>query len=199
MSLLALGAAQGLVNFGFLLWLPSNLRRLGLDAGTSAGLLADSVLVSLPAIVVVAWLYGAWSSRRTTVVLAALNVLTLATFVVLGDDALAQRWVLVVLVVLVLASTSALLAVLAPYTAEAYPTAVRARASGLVASASKAGGVAGIGLAALSLQPPSLRAAALLGAVPVAVALVAIARCGVETSRRPLDPLPVADGATARS
>src|ERR687884_1991151 len=80
------GLGWGLVNNGFLLWLPTNLRAGGLDAAAADRLLADAALIGLPATFVVAWLYGFWSSRWTMIALAALTAATLATFAALGDE-----------------------------------------------------------------------------------------------------------------
>ncbi len=50
--------AWGLVNFGFLLWLPSNLGSRGMDAGAASALLARSAfMLALPGIVMVTRLY----------------------------------------------------------------------------------------------------------------------------------------------
>ncbi|HSY27261.1 MAG TPA: MFS transporter, partial [Burkholderiaceae bacterium] len=61
-GLIASGIAWGLVNFGFLLWLPSNLGSMGMDAGAASRLLARSAMLALPGIVIVTWLYQTWSS-----------------------------------------------------------------------------------------------------------------------------------------
>lgn len=59
------GLGVGLVTFGFQLWIPSNLQKLGFDEVTSATILRDSALLGFPATFVVAWLYGFWSSKKT--------------------------------------------------------------------------------------------------------------------------------------
>jgi putative MFS transporter len=54
--------AWGLVNFGFVLWLPVNLVQMGVDAAGASALLARSAIIALPGIGVVIWLYHRWSS-----------------------------------------------------------------------------------------------------------------------------------------
>jgi putative MFS transporter len=183
------GLAYGLVNFGFLLWLPTNLRALGLGVGTSDRLLADSAMIGFPATFVVAYLYGFWSSKKTMVMVAAVTAAVLFAFALVGDRAATHRWLLEALLVVVLVGSSSVLAVLTPYSAEVYPTAIRSRGTGLAAAASKAGGVAGIGLVAASVAPPSLVGAALVGAVPTVVAAAVIGRVGVETRQRRLEEI----------
>jgi MFS transporter, putative metabolite:H+ symporter len=187
------GVGWGLVNNGFLLWLPTNLRELGLDVGAADRLLADSALIGFPAVGVVALLYGFWSSRRTMIICAALNAATLATFAVLGDRVgdhpAALRW----LIVLLLVTTGSMLATLTPYSAEVYPTRIRARGTGLAGMCARAGGLLGVSVVAAGIAPPSLTGAALLGAVPVTLATVAVGRYGVETRRRRLEEITAAE------
>jgi putative MFS transporter len=61
------GIAWGLANFGFLLWLPMNLRAMGMDAATATALLARSAFLALPGTLLVIWLYHRWSSIKTLV------------------------------------------------------------------------------------------------------------------------------------
>src|SRR5438445_8973838 len=56
-GLVLCGIAWGLVNFGFVLWLPVNLVNLGVDAIGTSAILAQSAVLSLPATVVVVFLY----------------------------------------------------------------------------------------------------------------------------------------------
>jgi hypothetical protein len=46
-----------------------------------------------------------------------------------------------------------------------------------------------VALATLTIAPPSLRGAALLGALPVALAALAVGRFGIETRRRGLEEI----------
>jgi putative MFS transporter len=61
-GLIVCGIGWGLVNFGFMLWLPVNLRGMGMDAGAASALLAKSAFLALPGITIVIWLYHRWSS-----------------------------------------------------------------------------------------------------------------------------------------
>ena len=186
-ALFAIG--WGLVNNGFLLWLPTNLRAGGLDAAAADRLLADAALIGLPATFVVALLYGFWSSRWTMIALAALTAATLATFAALGDEVGRHPDALQALIVLLLVGTSSMLAMLTPYGSEVYPTRIRARGTGLAGMCARAGGVLGVGVVVVGIAPPSLRGAALLGAIPVALAALAVGRFGIETRRRGLEEI----------
>jgi putative MFS transporter len=53
----------------------------------------------------------------------------------------------------------------------------------------RAGGVIGVGVVVAGIAPPSLRGAALLGAIPVALAALAVGRFGIETRRRGLEEI----------
>jgi len=183
------GLGWGLVNNGFLLWLPTNLRAGGMDVGAADGMLADAALIGLPATFVVAWLYGFWSSKGTMIALAALTVAALAAFAVLGDEAGRHPALLRGLIALLLVGTSSMLAMLTPYSSEVYPTRIRARGTGLAGMCARAGGLLGVGVVVAGVAPPSLRGAALLGAVPVALAVLAVARYGIETRRRALEEI----------
>jgi putative MFS transporter len=187
------GIGWGLVNNGFLLWLPTNLRNLGLDVAAADRLLADSALIGLPAVVAVALLYGFWSSRRTMIICAGVNAATLAMFAALGDRVGDHPALLRALVVLLLISTGAILATLTPYSSEVYPTRIRARGTGLAGMCARAGGLLGVGIVVAGIAPPSLTGAALLGVVPVSLAALAIGRYGVETQRRRLEEITAAE------
>jgi MFS transporter, putative metabolite:H+ symporter len=186
------GVGWGLVNNGFLLWLPTNLRELGFETGDAEGILADSALIGFPAVFVVALLYGFWSSRGTMIILATLTAGTLTAFAVLGDSVGEHRFLLHALIVLVLVGTSATLAMLTPYSSEVYPTRIRARGTGLSGMCARGGGfVAAAGVVAgIS---PSLTVAAAIGAIPIAFAAIAVGRWGIETRRRPLEDITAAE------
>src|SRR3546814_6638186 len=66
-GLVVCGVAWGLVNFGFVLWLPVNLVQFGVDAEGVNRVLAQSALLALPGIAVVVWMYHRWSSVRPLV------------------------------------------------------------------------------------------------------------------------------------
>jgi MFS transporter, putative metabolite:H+ symporter len=130
------GLGWGLVNSGFLLWLPTNLRQLGLEAGASERLLAGAAIIGFPAVFAVALLYGFWSSRRTMIGVVLLTSATLFSFVALGRRVGDHPYVLQALIVLLLVGTNSILAVLTPYSSEVYPTRVRARGTGLAGACS---------------------------------------------------------------
>jgi thioredoxin reductase len=183
------GLGWGLVNSGFLLWLPTNLRQLGLETGAAERLLAGAAIIGFPAVFAVALLYGVWSSKRTMIGVVLLTSATLFAFVALGRRVGDHPFVLQALIVLLLVGTNSILAVLTPYSSEVYPTRVRARGTGLAGACARAGGLLGVSVVVIGLAPPSLRGAAALGAIPTALAALAVARYGVETRRRRLEEI----------
>ena len=184
-GVLALGS--GLVLFGFNLWIPSNLRRLGFtDADT---ILRNAALIGFPLTFVVAWMYGFWSSKKTIIVLTALTSAALLGFVFVGDAVVQNRSLLYVLLVIPIWGINSVVAVLSVYAAEIYPTRVRSRGSGFAAGASKAGGVAIIALVAFGIAAPSIATVALIGAIPMALAVVLVSLRGVETRQRRLEEI----------
>ncbi|HKH93622.1 MAG TPA: MFS transporter [Gemmatimonadaceae bacterium] len=184
-GVLALGS--GLVLFGFNLWIPSNLRKLGFtDADT---ILRNAALIGFPLTFVVAWMYGFWSSKKTIVVLTALTSAALLGFVFAGDAVVQNRGLLYVLLVIPIWGINSVVAVLSVYAAEIYPTRVRSRGSGFAAGASKAGGVAIIALVAFGIAAPSIATVALIGAVPMALAVLLVSLRGVETRQRRLEEI----------
>jgi putative MFS transporter len=184
-GVLALGS--GLVLFGFNLWIPSNLRKLGYTDADA--ILRNAALIGFPLNFVVAWMYGFWSSKKTIIALTALTAAALFGFVVAGNAIVQNRGLLYLLLVVPIWGISSVVAVLSVYAAEIYPTRVRSRGSGFAAGASKAGGVAIIGLVAFGIAAPSIATVALIGAVPLAMAVVLVAIFGVETRQRRLEEI----------
>ncbi|WP_344363939.1 MFS transporter [Streptomyces gobitricini] len=185
LTLLATGA--GLLTYGFQMWLPVNLGRVGYLEASSARILRDSALISLPLNVLTALLYGLWSSRRTAVVVAgsaagALVVLAVAGETVAGDESLMR-----LLLFVPLWGISATAAVVAAYSSEVYPTALRSRGTGWAAGVSKAGGVLVLALAVGTAAVPPMEVTALVAAVPLALAAVAFVFLAPETRGRRLD------------
>ena len=84
---------------------------------------------------------------------------------------------------------SSVVAVLSVYSAEVYPTRVRSRGTGFAAGASKAGGVGIIALVVFGVAAPSIATVALIGAIPMTVAVVLVAVFGVETRKRRLEDI----------
>jgi putative MFS transporter len=182
---LALGS--GIVLFGFNLWIPTNLRKLGITDADA--ILRDAALMGFPLTFVVAWLYGFWSSKYTIALLAGLTAVALAGFVVAGDSIVSNRPLLHALLIVPIWGISSVVAVLSVYSAEMYPTRIRSRGTGFAAGASKAGGVAIIALVVFGFATPSIPAVALMGAIPMTLALVLILVFGVETRRRRLEEI----------
>jgi putative MFS transporter len=181
--------AWGLINNGFLLWLPTNLRQLGLPVESADQLLAASAMIGFPAVFLVAWLYGFWSSKATMIVAAAAAAVALTTFAVLGASIAQNGLLLQAMIVLTLAGTSAMLAMLTPYSSEVYPTLIRARGTGLAGACARAGGFLGVGAVLLAITPASITGAALMGAIPTVLAIAALSFYGVETRRRSLEEI----------
>ncbi|HEV8564380.1 MAG TPA: MFS transporter [Actinomycetota bacterium] len=183
------GLGVGLVTFGFQLWIPSNLQKLGFTEVTSDRILRDSALIGFPATFVIAWLYGFWSSRKTLVLLGIVTAGALLGFVIAGDSVATNKPLLYGLLVIPITGISSILAVLIAYASEAYPTRIRARGTGLAAGASKAGGVLIIALVVAAVAPPSIAVTAAIGAVPMALAAILVGVLGVETRRRRLEEI----------
>ena len=184
-----LGLGVGLVTFGFQLWIPSNLQRLGFDEVTSSTILRDSALLGFPATFLIAFLYGFWSSKKTMILLGLITAASLLGFVILGDRVADNRTRLDLLLILPITGISSILAVLVAYASETFPTRIRSRGTGLAAGASKLGGVAIIALVVAGATPPSIATTALVGALPLALGAVAMAVFGVETRRRRLEDI----------
>lgn len=185
--LLALGV--GLVSFGFQLWIPSNLQKLGFGEAEASRMLRNSALIGFPLNFLIAWMYGFWSSKRTLILLSGLTALALAGFVIMGDSVAQNKILLGALLIMPIWGISSVVAVLSSYTAEIYPTRIRSRGSGLSAGMSKAGGVLIIALVAVTIAPPSIAGTALLGAIPMALATCAVIFFGVETKKRQLEEI----------
>lgn len=186
---LFLGLGVGLVSFGFQLWIPSNLRSLGLDEVTTDTLLRDSALIGFPLNFVIAWMYGFWSSKRTIMLLAGMTAISLFGFAAVGDEVASNRLLLQLLLIPPIWGISSVVAVLSSYSSEVYPTRIRSRGTGLAAGASKAAGVVMIGLVLVAVAPPSIAATGFLGGVPMVLAVLAILVWGVETRRRRLEDI----------
>lgn len=179
------------VNFGLLLWLPSDLQQRGYSAALASGIIASSALLAFPTIVVVAWLYARWSSKWTLVLTIAVTFLGLLG-ALLPAELLARPLVLILIVALLIVGANGMIAVLLPYTAETFAVGVRGRATGLVAGSSKFGGVAVQAFALLGFIPTLVGAGA-ASLSPTLLAGALIAWGGKETSGRSLPELQPAD------
>jgi putative MFS transporter len=182
------GLGWGIVNWGFITFLPTILRDAGLQANSNA-LLFYGALASIPGTVAVAFLYGRWSSRGTMIGFALLTSVSLVAFAVMGST-LAQisTWLLVALIAVLMLSSTGVIAMLSPYAAEVYPTTLRGTGSGLAAASSKLGGVIGPPVVgALLTAAGSIVLPALVAAVPMGIAAVALMFIGEETRERSLE------------
>ncbi len=189
LAIALLGIGVGLVLFGFNLWIPSNLRKLGFAEVTADRILRDSALIGFPFTFVVAWLYGFWSSKKTIVLLTSLTAAALFGFAIAGDAVVTNRALLYILLVIPIWGINSVTAVLSVYSSEIYPTRIRSRGTGLAAGASKAGGVMIIALVTYGVAAPSLAGTTLVGGIPMALAAIAILLFGVETRNRQLEQI----------
>jgi MFS transporter, putative metabolite:H+ symporter len=184
-----LAVAVGLLTYGFQFWVPTNLQHLGLTAVTSDYVLRNSALLGLPLTAVVALLYGFWSSRKTIILLATLTALAVGVFAVFGDSVVHNRTLLSLLLVIPLSGISSVVAVVTAYASEIYPTRVRSRGTGLTAGMTKAGGVLVLALVITAVQTPSLAVTALIGAVPLLLAVILFGFSAPDTHQRRLEDI----------
>lgn len=187
LSILALGA--GFVEFGFELWIPSNLQHLGFTQASSFKMLRNAALIGFPLNFLVAWMYGFWSSKRTIILLTTLTAVSMLGFLFAGNSVIHHHVLLYILLIIPIWGISSVISLLSAYAAEIYPTGVRSRGSGLIAGFSKFGGVLIIALVVVAVAPPSIAATAIIGAIPLIIAAVAIAFFGVETRKRQLEEI----------
>lgn len=175
------------VNFGLLLWLPSDLQARGYSAEIASGILAKSSLLAFPTILLAAYFYARHSSKWTLVGTVTLTLVGLLG-ALLPAELLSWEPNLVSVIAILIVGTNGTIAVLLPYTAENYPLGNRGRATGLVAGSSKFGGVA-VQVAALAGFAPTMVGAALALLLPTAASAGMIAWTGRETQGRSLREL----------
>jgi putative MFS transporter len=184
-----LAVAVGLLTYGFQFWVPTNLQTLGLTGVDSSYVLRNSALLGLPLTAVAALLYGFWNSRRTVVLFSVLTALAVLVFAVFGDSLGHDRALLSVLLTVPLSGISSVTALVTAYGAEIYPTRIRARGAGLAAGMTKAGGVLVLAVVLAVTTAPSLPVTALIGAVPLLLAVFAFARTSPDTHQRRLEDI----------
>ncbi|MBA3551888.1 MAG: MFS transporter, partial [Actinobacteria bacterium] len=184
---LLLGLGIGMVQYGFQQWIPSNLQRLGFDEVNASKILRDSALIGFPLNFPIAWLYGFWSAKKTIILMAAATAAALIGFAFAGDSVVDNRTMLYILLIVPIWGISSLTAVVAAYAAEVYPTRVRSRGTGLAAGATKFGGVMILALVVAAIAAPSISVTAVVGAIPIVLAIVAIMIWGVETRNKQLE------------
>lgn len=184
-SVLAIGS--GLVLFGFNLWIPTNLRKMGFTEADE--ILRNAAMMGFPLSFLMAWMYGFWSSKKTIIILGTLTAAALFGFGLAGDAILQNRALLYALLIIPIWGISSVVAVLSVYSSEVYPTRIRARGTGFAAGASKAGGVMIISLMSFGVAVPSISTVALIGAIPMTLAVVLVAIFGVETCKIRLEEI----------
>jgi putative MFS transporter len=199
LGLTVYGLAWGLANFGFLVWLPTHVADKGIDTGQITAIIAKAALFSIPGAVLVSWLYGRWSSRGTLIGVATFTAATLTVIAAFGGSIAEHTTLLTALLVILLVAMWGMISVLAPYGAEVYPTRVRGAGSGVVAGASKFGGVLALALAVFSIAPPGLTGAAMLAAIPAGIAAIILIAFGIETRGRRLEEITRAELAGAEA
>lgn len=187
-ALVLCGLAWGMVNFGFVLWLPANLQKLGMDSHAASELMARSALLAIPGIAVVVWLYQRWSSFKSLVSFVVLTALALCGFAAIELGGVRAEGFTIGATLLLLVAISGVIATMIPYAAEIYPARLRGTGSGLVAAGSKAGGILGAALGVAGLFDSFAWSALVIG-VPLAIAGVMLWRSGVETSGRELEAI----------
>jgi putative MFS transporter len=193
LALVTCGLAWGLVNFGFVLWLPANLHKLGMDARAASALMAQSALLAIPGIAAVVWLYQHWSSFKSLVLFVALTVLALLAFAVIEVGGLRVQSFMIAATVMLLIAISGVIATMIPYAAEIYPVHLRGTGSGLIAAGSKAGGILGAVLGVAGLFDSFLWSALVI-AVPMTLAGSMLWFGGIETRGRALETIQRAFG-----
>ncbi|HEY0312415.1 MAG TPA: MFS transporter [Allosphingosinicella sp.] len=188
-ALVVTALSWSFINFGLLLWLPTDLQARGYSSALASGILAKSALVALPTIMAAAWLYARWSSKWTLVGTILLTLLGLAG-ALLPVRILASDVVIVTVIASLIVGTNGMIAVLLPYAAENYPLGIRGRATGLIAGSSKFGGVAVQAFALLGFIPTLAGGAAAL-LVPMLLSVGLVGYAGRETRGRSLRELEV--------
>lgn len=181
MSVVLYGLGWGVVNWGFITFLPTFLQQV--VGGNTERLLFTASLAAVPSVFVAAYFYGRWSSRGSMVVYSVLTIAALLCFAALGVWHVHQGWLTVALVGLLLSTTAGMIAMLSPYCTEQYPTSLRATGSGVAAAASKIGGMAGPLLLSVT---PVLGVMAVISAAPLVLATVVLMATGTETAGQQL-------------
>lgn len=179
-ALTVCGIGWGLVNFGFVLWLPANLTKLGVDASAVSTLLAKSALLALPGIALVILLYQRWSSVKALMLFIAATAGALLFFGVLAAGGLQSNALTMFATATLLVAVSGVIAMLIPYAAEIYPVQLRGSGSGLIAASSKLGGILAAALALASFFD-HFALSAVAVAVPMLASVAMLWRHGVET------------------
>lgn len=146
--------AWSTINFGFLLWLPANLREAGLPSGFGDALVMKSALLSFATTPLVATAYRRYGAQRTLVVLAGVQAAVLPALIRTGSGiAHVPTAVTIVLIALLLVAANGFICSLLPFAVETYPALWRTTGAGLVGASSKAGGLLGLLVAKFAVTP----------------------------------------------
>ncbi|WP_235594645.1 MFS transporter [Paraglaciecola hydrolytica] len=188
LGLLGVGIAWGVVTFGFLLWLPTNLREMGMSAEATNLLLTQSGLFALPGIMLVIWLYHHWSSVKTLVLFVVLTAISLSLYGLFEWTGTLSSDKIIFATACLLVSSSGVIAMLIPYAAEIYPVHLRGSGSGIVAASSKFGGILGAMMGIIGVFN-SLASAALLIAIPLMLFALVLLKSGIDTRGRRLEDI----------
>lgn len=164
------GIGWSVVNWGFITFLPAYMgwAKMGTHA---SNLLFLASLLSVPAVGLAAFLYVRIGGKRAMIGYAVTVSLVLVAFAVTNPARPGHSVTFVTLTALLLTSSNGMLALLSPYAAALYPTALRASGSGLAAAATKMGGMAGPLLVAHAPGVPGL---AMWAFVPMAVGVTSL-------------------------
>ena len=168
-ALTLVGLAWGLVNFGLLLWLPTELIARGQGFAGMGALLSKSALFAAPVIVLVAAAYSKWGGARTLMATIVVSVMGLCGLLVMDTPAFRSELGPMPWVVLLIVGINGVLATVLPFVAENSALVIRGRATGWVAGSTKAGGILAQSLGLLGIAP-SLSSAAVFIAVLFVVA-----------------------------
>jgi len=117
-----------------------------------------------------------------------LTALALLAFFAMGVAGVRSPAATIAATVALLVSVSGVIAMMIPYAAEIYPVHLRGTGSGVIAAASKFGGILGAGLGVLGFLA-NFQLSALLIALPMAVSGVMLWRSGIETRGQGLEEI----------
>jgi putative MFS transporter len=173
-ALTVVGLGWGLVNFGILLWLPTELVARGHPLNAMSALISKGALLAAPLVLLVALGYARWSGKWTLVSTIAAMVAGLCGLLALDLPAVGDAIGVLPSVVLLVVGANGVIATILPYAAENTPAAIRGRATGWVAGASKTGGIFAQVLS-LAGATPGLTVAALFTACLLTASAVLLA------------------------
>lgn len=183
------GLGWGLVNWGFLTFVPTILENAGVTSAITSRMLFYSALAAVPGTLLAAALYGMWSSKKSMILFAALTVTALVGFAIIdpGTGGRNVEW-LIPLMILLFVGSGGVIAMLSPYTAEVYPTALRGSGSGIAAASSKVGGILAPVVAAMVVtRSGGFTQLALAVSAPIIASAVILLITGIETRDRALE------------